>query len=312
MAEYKQVFKVLYRIVTPVHIGTGEDISPLEYVIKNGVLYRIESDDLISKLNEEQLKRFYSYIENNKFVELRNVIVENFDEKFARYKVGVTNSIAEKYEKSINDVKNQLLVSPFIRSVLDFKPYLPGSSIKGAIRTAIINDIIQEKIKTEGKKAKELQRELLNKKHWELELVDAVVESRRGNQTDARRDPFRVLKISDVYLSDEFFQVGEVLNARVNEKRGKVETVKIQMFKEVLLGEVNLNREVEFEGEIRIDEILSEAEYKGAETGGKIEKWTKRNLSKDYLIKACNNFYLGEFERERKFFEFAVDMQRCT
>jgi CRISPR-associated protein Csm5 len=175
MAEYKQVFKVLYRIVTPVHIGTGEDISPLEYVIKNGVLYRIESDDLISKLNEEQLKRFYSYIENNKFVELRNVIVENFDEKFARYKVGVTNSIAEKYEKSINDAKNQLLVSPFIRSVLDFKPYLPGSSIKGAIRTAIINDIIQEKIKTEGKKAKELQRELLSKKHWELELVDAVV-----------------------------------------------------------------------------------------------------------------------------------------
>ena len=308
MAEYKQVFKVLYRIVTPVHIGTGEDISPLEYVIKNGVLYRIESDDLISKLNEEQLKRFYSYIENNKFVELRNVIVENFDEKFARYKVGVTNSIAEKYEKSINDVKNQLLVSPFIRSVLDFKPYLPGSSIKGAIRTAIINDIIQEKIKTEGKKAKELQRELLSKKHWELELVDAVVESRRGNQTDARRDPFRVLKISDVYLSDEFFQVGEVLNARVNEKRGKVETVKIQMFKEVLLGEVNLNREVEFEGEIRIDEILSEAKYKGAETGGKIEKWIKRNLSKDYLIRACNNFYLGEFERERKFFEFAVDM----
>jgi hypothetical protein len=117
-----------------------------------------------------------------------------------------------------------------------------------------------------------------------------------------------VLKISDVYLSDEFFQVGEVLNARVNEKRGKVETVKIQMFKDVLLGEVNLNREVEFEGEIRIDEILSEAEYKGAETGGKIEKWIKRNLSKDYLIRACNNFYLGEFERERKFFEFAVDM----
>ncbi len=309
MAEYKQVFKVLYSVITPIHIGVGEDISPFEYVIKDGKFYRIRSEDFIYGLSEEQLERFYGYIESDDLLGLRNLIIENFDGSYARYKIGVTKSIAEKYEKSIKDRRNQLLVSPFIRSVSDFRPYLPGSSIKGAIRTAIIDDIVQEKIKKIGRgKVKELQKELLGKRDWELELVEAVVETKKGKKSDARRDPFRVLKISDVYLSDEFFQVGEVLNARVNERRGRVETIGIQMIKEVLLGQVNLNRPVEFEGEIRIDEILSESRYKGSETGNRSEKWLQIDLSKDYIIKSCNNFYLGEFERERKFFEFAVDM----
>ncbi|CUU09193.1 CRISPR type III-A/MTUBE-associated RAMP protein Csm5 [Candidatus Thermokryptus mobilis] len=310
MAEYKQVLKVLYRIITPIHIGMGADISPFEYVIKDGNFYRIESDDLISGLSEEQLKRFYSYIESNNLIGLRNVILENFNESYAKYKISVTRSVVEKYDKSINDVRNQLLISPFIRSVSDFRPYLPGSSIKGAIRTAIINDAVQNEIKKIGRhKLKEFQKKLFDKKgHWELELVGAIVKTRGGERSDAKRDPFRVLKVSDVYLSDEFFHVGEVLNASVNERRGRVETVGIQMFKEVLLGEVNLSKPVEFEGEIRIDEILSEAKYKGIETEDRIEKWIPMALSKDYIIKTCNDFYLNEFKREREFFEFAVDM----
>ncbi len=306
--EYKQVYKVSYRIITPIHIGTGEDISPFEYVIKDGIFYRIESEELISGLSEEQLKRFYAYIESNNLVGLRNVVIENFDEKtHAKYKVRVTSSIEEKYNRNIKDIKNQLLISPFTRSKPDFKPYIPGSSIKGAIRTAVIDSIVKDKIKRERISSNEL-RKITQKRDWELELLDALVKTRQGERTDARRDPFRVLKVSDVEVSDEYFSVGEVLNARVDEERGGVKTVGIQMFKEVLLGEVNLNTRVEFEGEIRIDEILNAIKYKGVETDDKLENWIRRALSKEFIIKSCNDFYLGEFRREREFFEFAVDM----
>ncbi len=304
MAEYRQVFKVSYRVITPVHIGTGEDISPFEYVIKDGKLYRIESDELIPGLSEEQLKRFYAYVDENNLVGLRDVVIENFNkEAHAKYEIKVTQSVAEKYERNILDVRNQLLISPFTRSKLDFKPYIPGSSIKGAIRTAIIDSIVKEKIK-----AGQLRRDVGRQRDWELGLLNAMVRTRRGERTDARRDPFRVLKVADVKVLDEFFSVGEVLNAKVDEKRGRITTVGIQMFKEVLLGEVNLNRRVEFEGEIRIDEILSEIKYKGAETGNELEKWIRVALTKESIIKSCNDFYLGEFKREREFFESVIEM----
>jgi CRISPR-associated protein Csm5 len=309
MAEYRQVFKVSYRVITPIHIGTGEDISPFEYVIKDGKLYRIESDELISGLSEEQLKRFYAYVDANNLIGLRDVVIENFNkEAHAKYEIKVTQSIAEKYERSIRDVRNQLLISPFMRNKLDFKPYIPGSSIKGAIRTAIIDNVVRDKIEKEKVKVNELRREIERKRDWELELLNAMVKTKRGERADARRDPFRVLKIADVNVSDEFFIVAEVLNAKVDEKRGRITTHGIQMFKEVLLGEVNLNKRVEFEGEIRIDEILSEAKYKGVETGDQLEKWIRMVLSKDFIIKACNDFYLGEFKREREFFESAIEM----
>jgi CRISPR-associated protein Csm5 len=315
MAELK-IFKVRYHIITPVHIGTGEDLSPFEYVIKDGFLHRIEPDELIADLPENQLQKFYSFIEGNNLIGLRNIVMENFDEsRYSKYRIRVTQNIEEKYRQNIKRVENQLLISPFLRTASNLQPYIPGSSIKGAIRTAIIDKILR------GKKHKPN----LKDKFWEEEVLEAVIQVRRkaawktGRQgkfekgfeekmefrPEIRRDPFRSIKVSDVSVSDEFIGVGEVFNVRVNEKRGRLEKIGIQMFKEVLYGEINLNKKVEFEGEIRIDEILNKMDYAGREFRG---RWIPMELTKDDIISACNEFYIGEFERERKFFELAIEM----
>lgn len=284
-----KVYRVKYQILTPVHIGMGEDLSPFDYVITGNVFHRIITDEIISSLDQKKIAEFYSFIEQGDITKLRSLIVENFDEeRFSKYKVKVTENVAEKYRKNLDNINNQLLISPFIRTSDDFKPYIPGSSIKGAIRTAIIDAVVQEKRKKEKYKPPDKPKD----NRWEFEVLKA----------DISRDPFRILKVSDVFVSNEAMMIGEVLNARVNEAKGKLKTIGIQMIKEVLLGQINDGKVVEFEGVIKFDEFLSDIKNR------KGEKAVSMPLTKDFVIESCNNFYGEEFKREQKFYQLAMDM----
>ncbi len=95
----EQIFKVLYRVITPIHIGTGIDLTSFDYVIKDNFFFRIESDEIIANLNQDEVEKFYSFIEQNNLTSLRNIIVEKFDEKsHVKYKLGVTSNVSAKYQ----------------------------------------------------------------------------------------------------------------------------------------------------------------------------------------------------------------------
>ncbi|MEN3039350.1 MAG: type III-A CRISPR-associated RAMP protein Csm5 [Candidatus Kryptonium sp.] len=299
MVEFIKGYKVKYKILTPVHIGTGEELSPFDYVIVDNMFHRISADELISSLSDEQLRMFYSYIRVNNITSLRSLIVANFkSEKFSKYSVRVLPGVANKYRENLNNINNQLLISPFIRTPDSFKPYIPGSSIKGAIRTAIIDDIVRGK-----KYEKKYKPQGAN---WELFAMEAVEIVSSGEKKQERasisRDPFRTLKISDVFIDNEVMLIGEVLNAKVNKAKGRLDTIGIQMIKEVVSGYLNLGKPVEFEGEIRIDEFLPRVKRKDMYYG------VSMPIDKDFIIKTCNYFYSQELRREMEFYEFAVDM----
>ncbi len=292
-----EIYKVKYQILTPIHIGTGEDLTPFDYVIVDDNFHRVNADEIISSLSQEQLNKFYALIEQNNITSLRELIAGNFDEKrFSKYKVKVTKNVAEKYQWNLRNVNNQLLISPFVRVDGDFKPYIPGSSIKGAIRTAIIDRVAKdnpEMIKRITSNEKEYKSNT-----WEHKLLKAVRvdQKKKEEKVDISKDPFRALKISDVFVSNEVMRIGEVLNARVDERRNRLATVGIQMIKEVIAGEIITGGSVEFEGEIIIDDFLPKVEG------------VSMPLTKDFIIQSCNQFYNEEFKREQEFYEFATDM----
>jgi len=200
-----EIYKVKYQILTPIHIGTGEDLTPFDYVIVDDNFHRVNADEIISSLSQEQLNKFYALIEQNNITSLRELIAGNFDEKrFSKYKVKVTKNVAEKYQWNLRNVNNQLLISPFVRVDGDFKPYIPGSSIKGAIRTAIIDRVAKdnpEMIKRITSNEKEYKSNT-----WEHKLLKAVRvdQKKKEEKVDISKDPFRALKISDVYDNPEF------------------------------------------------------------------------------------------------------------
>jgi CRISPR-associated protein Csm5 len=117
-------------VISPVHIGSGGTISPIEYVVEDK-FYRVDMDGLF----EDDRFDTDGFIEDAK---AGAFYLGRFDSKLAkehvRYGLDVSNSVKNDLCKSV------YLPSGEIREFIKTKdlPYIPGSSIKGAIRTAML------------------------------------------------------------------------------------------------------------------------------------------------------------------------------
>ncbi len=124
--------KIKIKILTPVHIGSGEEISPLEYFIdrERGNFNRLNMNSL---LRDEKFKPFM-----NKFISeasrsryIRQII--NNDALLRRH---VLYSLPISAEARSYLITNPTNVKSFIKSA--GRVYLPGSSLKGAILSAVL------------------------------------------------------------------------------------------------------------------------------------------------------------------------------
>lgn len=152
-----KIYKIKAKCLTPLVIQTGREIMPWEYVIfeENGekILHRFDVfrfyDEILSDKNDkEELKK---KLENLNILEIRNWIYEKCKEhrdkieSILQYSEKVNDVFFNKYKENIEkpDKKNeinQLAIKEFMRS--RGRAFVPGSSIKGAIRTAVLWNLI--------------------------------------------------------------------------------------------------------------------------------------------------------------------------
>lgn len=119
--------KYKIEILSPLHIGNGNEIPPVEYVMDKR-FYRIDMESLF----RDEKFDVDSFIENAKF---DSFYLGEF------YKDVAMKHILYSMEMS-DDVKAKSNVREFIKT--GGKPYIPGSSIKGAIRTALMWYVLKE------------------------------------------------------------------------------------------------------------------------------------------------------------------------
>ena len=119
-----------YKIITlsPIHIGNGNEISSMEYVIDDG-FKRIDMDELfkdegfnINGFIEDA--RFGSFYLGERYREIA--------EKHILYSLDISKDALGYIKRSNYNTR----IREFIKT--GGKPYIPGSSMKGAIRTAIM------------------------------------------------------------------------------------------------------------------------------------------------------------------------------
>ena len=149
--------------VGPVFIGSGNEIKKFEYAYdpKSRSVYVIDSLKLFKLLTAEQLERFEGHIIRNKSKNL----TEFFDAVGIRpekYK-----SIAKySYESAFPDNHN---IKEFIKDAYG-QPYIPGSSIKGAVRTALLYNLIKDNENVASKARAEIMREI-SERHFDRKNI---------------------------------------------------------------------------------------------------------------------------------------------
>lgn len=141
-----QVSYLKVEILTPVHIGTGDEVDPMGYLMRReeGEIACYFVDTTTWAAEHPDPANLSVQFESDNIPRIRAYIAENLDPLcYGRRRATVSNSgIFEEHTEKLRDqtTTNQLLISPQLTTALG-RPLLPGSSVKGAIRTAIIDHL---------------------------------------------------------------------------------------------------------------------------------------------------------------------------
>ncbi|MEW6606114.1 MAG: type III-A CRISPR-associated RAMP protein Csm5 [bacterium] len=275
-------YKFQVEILTPIHIGSKDEIESYEYVIKNGKLFKINLADFLYQLSPAEQEEFDKFLSSN-IVQLRQFIRNRagFD-KFAEFSIDVSKTVASIYETKLQDVHNQLIVAPFIRELSH--PFIPGSSLKGAIRTAVIFELFQGKV-DEKMKPDIFEAEVLKS---ERGFFDEKAQRFVTRGLDGGKDPFRAIKITDARLPENSTYVERV--ETFSKKTAK--PLDIQLFKEVTYSSLQ-NKPIIFLAEFRFDDQLI----------NRNKEIKLKSIDNDFIIKACNNFTRQIIKHELEYFK---------
>ncbi|MCP8309200.1 MAG: type III-A CRISPR-associated RAMP protein Csm5 [archaeon] len=182
MSQLVETHNYTIETISPIHIGSGEKLFRTDYVIHGGRLYVINIDRLIDSLKAEQAKIFSQLIQKgNISIALQSLNVKPNDYiKYAKYVIPCDFQLGQKLQTHIKDI--------------DYKPYIPGSSIKGSIRTAICYNLFAI-----PKERERLIQEVFKRSHSE-KAISEFIESIFGSE-DGKRSPhydvMKFLRISD-------------------------------------------------------------------------------------------------------------------
>jgi CRISPR-associated protein Csm5 len=123
------------KILSPVHIGSGEKKTKLNFIIKNNIAYFINEEMFRNLIHNYGLTdKFVQWVSQrgkdlSQFLKDHPVIEKKLLEK-PIYTLQIKGSIEREVNLHIKDSNNRF--------------YIPGSSIKGAIRTALLYTVLEE------------------------------------------------------------------------------------------------------------------------------------------------------------------------
>ncbi|UUX33730.1 type III-A CRISPR-associated RAMP protein Csm5 [Fundicoccus culcitae] len=161
MVINRKYYTLHLKTLSPVHIGSGVRTTSKEFIFENDNYYFPDMVKLYSeleKLGDEKVERFEQFMIRNHSNEARLTDFLNNNKiktrDFGGYSInssGYEESKAEQTGKTHE--KNRAKLKEIHRCIKDpyGKPYIPGSSLKGAIRTILVNQKFKKDNRGRGK-----------------------------------------------------------------------------------------------------------------------------------------------------------------
>jgi CRISPR-associated protein Csm5 len=297
--------------ITGVHIGTGEELSPLDYKIviddtgSKQVYWKFSGDKIIQRLtetgNEKAMEDFNSACEDKTLIKLYDFFRDNCAVEDVDYSCEITNGL------HLNTGK----VLPMYHTEGKPNPVIPGSSIKGAIRTALLNSYLNDLSKEEVYQfmLNDFENEKKSKNKFdkfEEKMQTKLLNFKEDNKPkDAKKDPFRAISISDCSFEAEGAQLVGGLDLVPYRQKGSLKPKKdSQIQAEILKGKL-LDGNATSEICISINNNLQETPFPPKKPffqktpfPQKTEKYIIKKIEFDDIRKCCNYFYWREFLKE--------------
>lgn len=265
--------KVRLHIISPVHIGCDDVYEPTSFVIDERTNTMIEFDpmDFVKTLNHEQKNELVKVCSDDNLLSIFKFIKRVYKPAIGGRKVSISSGLSEHYRKvlAMSSYDRKAVIHQFTINKTTYNPqnnipYIPGSSIKGSMRTAYLSKLAKDR-NIAGRKgnAKDLESDLL--------------------YGDFDKDPFRMVKVSD------FMPAGDVKTKiiyAVNRKKSKSEIPTMADSSPPQILEIIQSNSI-FEGIINIHQpeklagIVKAIEEKG-------------------FLKSMNAFYMPLFNAENK------------
>lgn len=193
MKQPKTVFECAIEIVSPVHLGCGEVYEPTSFAVDEEKNELIVFDPIffVKNLEEEDRQRFSETCKKGTVASIIEVYKFLRSQKPAGRRIKLCNDFVDHYqsvlklgtdERKILQNLNRFEISRTAFRPSDDRAYIPGSAVKGALRTAFVNYAAGKKnIPKENKrKGQDLEKMLLE-----------------FNPNKTETDPFRLVKVSD-------------------------------------------------------------------------------------------------------------------
>ena len=193
-------------IVTPVHIGSGETLNHIDGYYANGQWYYIDLESVLAHPSAD-LNALTSEMGRRDFRWEHHLRQRNIDP-----------TEVSMYSLSCPQSPEEVEIREAIKGIHD-QPFIPGSTLKGAIRTALLGEILSV-----SDKIYEKSRDHLN------ELIE---KGSRGNPRreqparrietfafgrDPNRDLFRALQVSDTgLLKNDALEIGMAWTMTLNQ-----------------------------------------------------------------------------------------------
>ena len=288
--------------ITPFHIGNGTQYDPLNLIIKNGTAYFINQIEYIRYLMEKDKKKLDRNLEVSNIKQLHKFFAESFDPNAKDtfyFSYPVKKDICDTYAKNMENLQNQGFIQAFIRSTLNMQPYIPGSSIKGAIRTAVLSNICSDKNKI-------IQDRNTDKADQKTQAVLLEYWNREKNSVDVPSDPFKFIKFEDIPWKNDWIRIFGVeittppVSASVrqnpfhsgnqSEKEKKEPPIPVLM-------EVALSR-IEWVVDSELTVLVTDKNNRGF---NKIMPSGPNDIKP--LIKMVNNYYQQQIDRESEYYK---------
>ena len=256
--------------LSPLFIGSGDTYSQLDYIPENDKIHIIDFNKVLENVSERMIDDLTNDIREN----FSNNIWEGDVKEFlGRYNIDWKEFIERSYKLIGSIGKNE--INQFIKTSDTL--YIPGSSIKGAIRTAVLFHILQSNQNLKNS----LKENVVN--FFNDRNIQNLI------QSDGKNDLLRALQVSDSSVENGGEKI-VVAESNVYHLRDKKSTIPI--FNEVLDHGFRAN------ASIKLDKKL---------VGTGFLKSSLFQLQKQSILEAINSFYREIINYELQTFKHQKD-----